>query len=281
MCSPPRKPWNCVCLRPLGILIPWKDLRLRLQASKASTLMGRARSHGRGGRPDLLHHLGALYAILSSYFNYIPICSPFCCCCFFSSKFCKFVRLMDELMCRGDIPFCSEECRQEQIEMDEGKEKKWKLSLEASSRKDSNKGGSPTSPPNSHKVHVRTGTAWRTARADGFITPNKSHQEMLCSEWIRRFEVLLSLPGARLVDQDQEVSTDALTRRGRSRRGRATQSRTVRVPHRRRRAVVDLASIKEEESSTKITCNRVNGHRLDRLYVRANLGDHAEEARGW
>ncbi|RZS27099.1 hypothetical protein BHM03_00060530, partial [Ensete ventricosum] len=86
--------------------------------------------------------------------------------------------------------------------------------------------------------------------------------------------------GARLEDQDQEVSTDTLTRRGCSRRGRATQSRTVRVPHRRRRAVVDLASI-EEESSAEIACNRVNGHRLDRLYVRANLGDHAEEARGW
>ncbi|KAJ8512246.1 hypothetical protein OPV22_002680 [Ensete ventricosum] len=68
-------------------------------------------------------------------------------------------RNRDIFMYRGDIPFCSEECRQEQIEMDEGKEKKWKLSLKATSRKDSNKGGSPTSPPNSHKVHVRTGTA--------------------------------------------------------------------------------------------------------------------------
>lgn len=26
-------------------------------------------------------------------------------------------------MCRGDTPFCSEECRAEQIEMDEAKEK--------------------------------------------------------------------------------------------------------------------------------------------------------------
>ncbi|RWV83766.1 hypothetical protein GW17_00054584 [Ensete ventricosum] len=359
--------------RPLGILIPWKDLRLRLQASKASTLMGRA-SHGRGGRPEL-YTLEPLYAILSSYFNYIPISmrciidestgsdkmvilressdpfsgenmkpKPGCMQhtrsssalangfagipgtkplfeghLFFPSprhrscrlavrpsaaaaaassplKFCKFVRLMDELMCRGDIPFCSEECRQEQIEMDEGKEKKWKLSLKATSRKDSNKGGSPTSPPNSHKVHVRTGTAVAAALCTGkqksvcrrrtCVRSGELHEQMVSSlrtSRIRRCCVRSGsavLKGARLEDQDQEVSTDTLTRRGCSRRGRATQSRTVRVPHRRRRAVVDLASI-EEESSAEIACNRVNGHRLDRLYVRANLGDHAEEARGW
>lgn len=32
------------------------------------------------------------------------------------------------LSCRGDTPFCSEECRQEQIETDEAKEKNWNLS---------------------------------------------------------------------------------------------------------------------------------------------------------
>ncbi|GAA0147804.1 hypothetical protein LIER_07417 [Lithospermum erythrorhizon] len=32
----------------------------------------------------------------------------------------------DIFMYRGDTPFCSEECRQEQIEMDEAKEKSWK-----------------------------------------------------------------------------------------------------------------------------------------------------------
>lgn len=30
-------------------------------------------------------------------------------------------------ICRGDTPFCSEECRQEQIETDEAKEKNWNL----------------------------------------------------------------------------------------------------------------------------------------------------------
>ncbi|KAK1356492.1 FCS-Like Zinc finger 2-like [Heracleum sosnowskyi] len=33
----------------------------------------------------------------------------------------------DIFMYRGDTPFCSEECRQEQIEADEAKEKKWNL----------------------------------------------------------------------------------------------------------------------------------------------------------
>ncbi|GAB2273652.1 hypothetical protein Dimus_008434 [Dionaea muscipula] len=34
----------------------------------------------------------------------------------------------DIFMYRGDTPFCSEECRQEQIEIDESKEKNWNLS---------------------------------------------------------------------------------------------------------------------------------------------------------
>lgn len=32
------------------------------------------------------------------------------------------------IFCRGDTPFCSEECKQEQIEIDEAKEKNWNLS---------------------------------------------------------------------------------------------------------------------------------------------------------
>ncbi|RRT82101.1 hypothetical protein B296_00009071 [Ensete ventricosum] len=61
--------------------------------------------------------------------------------------------------------------------------------------------------------------------------------------------------GARLGDQDQEVSMDAATERGRSRRGKATWSRAARAPH-RRRATMNLASIKEEEPSTEITKRR-------------------------
>lgn len=36
------------------------------------------------------------------------------------------------VVCRGDTPFCSEECRQERIEIDEAKEKRWNLSAKAS-----------------------------------------------------------------------------------------------------------------------------------------------------
>ncbi|KAH6793831.1 senescence-associated family protein, partial [Perilla frutescens var. hirtella] len=39
----------------------------------------------------------------------------------------------DIFMYRGNTPFCSQECRQEQIEMDEAMEKRWKLSSSSSS----------------------------------------------------------------------------------------------------------------------------------------------------
>ncbi|WOL16686.1 hypothetical protein Cni_G25474 [Canna indica] len=72
----------------------------------------------------------------------------------------------DIFMYRGNLPFCSKECREEQIEMDEGKETGRKLSLKASSRKlDANTGDSgavapPRGPPESHeKVRVRTSAA--------------------------------------------------------------------------------------------------------------------------
>ncbi|CAK9143873.1 unnamed protein product [Ilex paraguariensis] len=52
----------------------------------------------------------------------------------------------DIFMYRGDTPFCSEECRQEQIEIDEAKEKSWNLSasMKALRKKDPEK--SSTSP---------------------------------------------------------------------------------------------------------------------------------------
>ncbi|KAG1362094.1 putative FCS-Like Zinc finger 3 [Cocos nucifera] len=67
----------------------------------------------------------------------------------------------DIFMYRGDTPFCSEECRQEQIEMDEAMEKKWKLSFEAASRKEKqaqNQKSNATSPPKAQKFHVHAGT---------------------------------------------------------------------------------------------------------------------------
>lgn len=52
----------------------------------------------------------------------------------------------DIFMYRGDAPFCSEECRQEQIEMDEAEEKNWNLSssMKALRNKDQRKSTSPT-----------------------------------------------------------------------------------------------------------------------------------------
>ncbi|OMO91663.1 hypothetical protein CCACVL1_07058 [Corchorus capsularis] len=52
----------------------------------------------------------------------------------------------DIFMYRGDTPFCSEECRQEQIEVDEAKEKNWNLSssMKALRKKDQRKSTSPT-----------------------------------------------------------------------------------------------------------------------------------------
>ncbi|KAF5729662.1 hypothetical protein HS088_TW20G00026 [Tripterygium wilfordii] len=62
----------------------------------------------------------------------------------------------DIFMYRGDTPFCSEECRQEHIEIDEAKEK-WNLSssMKALRKKDQKKSSSPTKAQN-HPF--RTGT---------------------------------------------------------------------------------------------------------------------------
>ncbi|XP_019156164.1 PREDICTED: uncharacterized protein LOC109152927 [Ipomoea nil] len=51
----------------------------------------------------------------------------------------------DIFMYRGDTPFCSEECRQEQIDMDESKEKRWNLStsMKALRKKDQRRSTSP------------------------------------------------------------------------------------------------------------------------------------------
>ncbi|KAI4353115.1 hypothetical protein L6164_002087 [Bauhinia variegata] len=50
----------------------------------------------------------------------------------------------DIFMYRGNTPFCSKECRQEQIDMDEAKEKSWKLSSKRGVRNsDSNKNSTP------------------------------------------------------------------------------------------------------------------------------------------
>ncbi|KAK4769754.1 hypothetical protein SAY87_030286 [Trapa incisa] len=50
----------------------------------------------------------------------------------------------DIFMYRGDTAFCSEDCRQEQIDMDEAKDKAWNLSSSMKSmRKDQRRSNSP------------------------------------------------------------------------------------------------------------------------------------------
>ncbi|KAL1535813.1 FCS-Like Zinc finger 3-like [Salvia divinorum] len=67
----------------------------------------------------------------------------------------------DIFMYRGNTPFCSQECRQEQIEMDEAMEKKWKLSSSSSSstkRSSAVRQNSDSAKESDMKKAVRTGT---------------------------------------------------------------------------------------------------------------------------
>ncbi|XP_022959227.1 uncharacterized protein LOC111460275 [Cucurbita moschata] len=56
----------------------------------------------------------------------------------------------DIFMYRGNTPFCSKECRQEQIEIDEAQEKSWRISTSSSSSADKTAASS--------KKNVRTDT---------------------------------------------------------------------------------------------------------------------------
>jgi hypothetical protein len=62
----------------------------------------------------------------------------------------------DIFMYRGNTPFCSKECRQEQIEIDEAKEKNWKLSSSnrALRKSDTNKNSTPSKTVRSGTVVV-------------------------------------------------------------------------------------------------------------------------------
>ncbi|KAG6577647.1 Protein MARD1 [Cucurbita argyrosperma subsp. argyrosperma] len=70
----------------------------------------------------------------------------------------------DIFMYRGDTPFCSEECRQEQIEIDEAKEKKWRRSsssaMKALRKKDQQRRRSTSpnksSPPPDYPLYTGT-----------------------------------------------------------------------------------------------------------------------------
>ncbi|CAJ2645929.1 hypothetical protein L195_g015530 [Trifolium pratense] len=62
----------------------------------------------------------------------------------------------DIFMYRGDTPFCSEECRQEQIEIDEAKEKNRNISSSIALRKKEQRKSS--SPNKAQDYSFRTGT---------------------------------------------------------------------------------------------------------------------------
>jgi len=65
----------------------------------------------------------------------------------------------DIFMYRGDTPFCSEECRQEQIDMDEAKERKWNLSSSMKAlRKKEQKRSTSASPSKAKDYSSRAGT---------------------------------------------------------------------------------------------------------------------------
>ena len=88
--------------------------------------------------------------------------------------------------CRGDTPFCSEECRQEQIERDEAKEKKKNLSYSVKSamrRKEQR--SSSSSPTRSRDYAFRNGTvaaAWNSESDDEFENYNNYVKNMKKSE---------------------------------------------------------------------------------------------------
>ncbi|XP_058086067.1 FCS-Like Zinc finger 3 [Magnolia sinica] len=61
----------------------------------------------------------------------------------------------DIFMYRGNTPFCSVECRQEQMDIDEAAEKKWGLPMKVASRKDQKTNASKGKGDN---FRLRTGT---------------------------------------------------------------------------------------------------------------------------
>ncbi|KAJ4912526.1 hypothetical protein Rs2_07147 [Raphanus sativus] len=64
----------------------------------------------------------------------------------------------DIFMYRGDTPFCSEECREEQINKDEAKEKKRNLSSSVKAMRRNEKRSSSSSPTRSRDYALQTGT---------------------------------------------------------------------------------------------------------------------------
>ncbi|XP_010053559.1 FCS-Like Zinc finger 2 [Eucalyptus grandis] len=64
----------------------------------------------------------------------------------------------DIFMYRGDTPFCSVDCRQEQIEMDEAKEKNWNLSSSMKALRKKKEQRKSTSPTKAQDYSFHAGT---------------------------------------------------------------------------------------------------------------------------
>ncbi|KAH0980708.1 hypothetical protein GBA52_007885 [Prunus armeniaca] len=60
--------------------------------------------------------------------------------------------------CRGNTPFCSKDCRQEQIQFDEAKQKSWKVSSSSSSSRGALRKSDTNKNPTPDKSVRRTGT---------------------------------------------------------------------------------------------------------------------------
>ncbi|XAR63298.1 hypothetical protein NMG60_11023186 [Bertholletia excelsa] len=94
---------------------------------------------------------GLFYAGCDEYYN--PQ-SHFLEACYLCNK--PLGQNSDIFMYRGNTPFCSQECRQEQIETDESREKSWKLSSSKKAIR-STSSESDKKPPSPRKT-VQTGT---------------------------------------------------------------------------------------------------------------------------
>ncbi|GFP90476.1 hypothetical protein PHJA_001191500 [Phtheirospermum japonicum] len=64
----------------------------------------------------------------------------------------------DIFMYRGNTPFCSQECRQEQIDMDEATEKRWKISSSKRSKSVRQLNSSESTKESDTNKAMRTGT---------------------------------------------------------------------------------------------------------------------------
>ncbi|KAH9733545.1 FCS-Like zinc finger 3 [Citrus sinensis] len=99
----------------------------------------------------------------------------------------------DIFMYRGNTPFCSKECRQEQIEMDEAKERSWKKSSSSSARKSESNNSTPsktvrTGPESIAKVNGRCPNHWQEPRSAAYGSLVRKFQRPIELDWGQKTE---------------------------------------------------------------------------------------------